>query len=266
MSVSAALQAAAGVLRSVWIYRVREPDRRRRMDRLHAALVGPGDLVFDVGSHVGDRIDSFRRLGCRVVAVEPQPALQRLLRALYGRARDVSLVEAAVGAREGRLALRLNLPNPTVATGSDDFVAAAQGAPGWQGQRWTRQLTVPLVTLDGLVARHGVPAFVKIDVEGLEHDVLLGLGRALPALSFEFTTIQPGVALACVRRCAALGAYRFNAALGERQRWAHRDWLDADAIAGWIEALPASANSGDVYAMLSPPPPEDALFDDAPPA
>ena len=253
MSPLASLRTAAGVLRSLWIYRLRDPARHRRMDRLHARLVAPGDLVFDVGSHVGDRVASFRRLGCRVVAVEPQPALHRLLRLLYGRTRDVALVPEAVGAREGEIELHLNLPNPTVATGSPEFIASADGAPGWQGQRWTHRITVPLTTLDALVARHGRPAFVKIDVEGLEHEVLLGLSRAVPALSFEFTTIQPEVALASVRRCAALGPYRFNAALGESQRWVHERWLDADGIAAWIAGLPASANSGDVYAALAPP-------------
>jgi FkbM family methyltransferase len=249
----ASLQASGGVLRSLWIYRLRDPDRRRRMDRLHAALVAPGDLVFDVGSHVGDRIASFRRLGCRVVAVEPQPALLRVLRMLYGRARDVTLVPAAVGAREGELELHLNLSNPTVATGSAAFIASADGAPGWQGQRWTRRTTVPMTTIDALIARHGEPAFVKVDVEGLEHEVLRGLARPVRAMSFEFTTIQPDIALACVRRCARLGPYRFNAALGESQRWVHDEWLDADAISAWISGLPASANSGDVYAVLRSP-------------
>ena len=46
-----------------------------------AQFVRPGDLVFDVGAHVGDRIAAFRRLGARVVAVEPQPALVRTLQA-----------------------------------------------------------------------------------------------------------------------------------------------------------------------------------------
>jgi len=45
------------------------------MDRLYRRFVQPGDLVFDVGAHVGDRIASFRRLGARVVAIEPQRAM-----------------------------------------------------------------------------------------------------------------------------------------------------------------------------------------------
>lgn len=247
-----ALRAARGVLRSMWIYRWRDPARRRRMAALYARFLGPGELAFDVGAHVGDRVDAFLSLGCRVVAVEPQPALRPLLRALYGRRGDVTLVEAAVGAREGTLELLLNLPNPTVATASPEFVASADGAPGWQGQRWERRVSVPQTTLDALVAAHGRPAFVKIDVEGFEDRVLEGLHEPVPALSFEFTTIQPEVALAALRRCAALGPYRFDASLGESHRLEHGRWLDADAMADWLASLPAEANSGDVYAVLDP--------------
>ena len=52
-------------------------------------FVKRGDLVFDIGAHVGDRVAAFRRLGARVVAVEPQPALGAHARLLYGRDRDV---------------------------------------------------------------------------------------------------------------------------------------------------------------------------------
>lgn len=247
------LLQAWGVLRSLWIYRIRDRRRQRGMDALYRHFLAPGDLAYDIGSHVGDRIACFRRLGCRVVAVEPQPMLVRVLRRLHGRDKAVVLVDAAIGATEGRLDLHLNLSNPTVATGSQAFISAADGAPSWEGQRWTETVDVPVTTLDALIARHGMPAFVKIDVEGLELEVLQGLHSPVPALSFEFTTIQPGVALSCIEHCARIGSYRFNAALGESQSLVHPAWLDARAIADWLRALPADANSGDVYARLEAP-------------
>ena len=44
------------------------------MDRLYAGFVRRGDLVFDIGAHVGDRVASFRRLGARIVAGLSDPA------------------------------------------------------------------------------------------------------------------------------------------------------------------------------------------------
>jgi FkbM family methyltransferase len=242
-----AFRTLRGVLRSLRIYYFGRHDRAA-MDRLYAQFLKPGDLVFDVGSHVGDRIAAFRRLGCRVVACEPNPPLVKTLRLIYGRDANVTIEPVAVGAAAGEIELAINVDNPTVSTASRDFVKASQGAPGWQGQVWGKSVKVAMTTLDALIARHGTPVFVKIDVEGFEAEALAGLTQPVPALSFEFTTIQRDVAQACLKRCAALGYVRYNAALGESQTLVHDDWQSVDAIARWVDGLPMEANSGDVYA------------------
>ncbi|MFO1110217.1 MAG: FkbM family methyltransferase [Bradyrhizobium sp.] len=220
------------------------------MDRFYGNFVRSGDLVFDVGAHVGDRVASFRRLGARVVAVEPQRAMVRTLRLLYGYDRSVTIEAVAVGAQAGRARMLINSDNPTVSSMSPAFVEAARGAPGWEAQHWSGSADVAVTTLDALIARHGVPAFVKLDVEGFEAEALSGLSQAVRALSFEFTTIQPGVALACIERCVALGYERFNAALGESQTMIG-EWVGAKEIARWLMALPQAANSGDIYAVAA---------------
>src|SRR4051794_35313498 len=63
--------AMASLNRSLAYY-YGDAGREAAIDTMYRRFVRPGDLVFDVGSHVGDRIASFRRLGARVVAVEPQ--------------------------------------------------------------------------------------------------------------------------------------------------------------------------------------------------
>jgi FkbM family methyltransferase len=237
----------ASLKRSFEVY-YGDPARDAAMARLYRRFVPPGGLAFDIGSHVGDRIAAFRRLGARVVALEPQPLCARAVRELYRADPGVTLVEAACGPTLGRLTLHINTANPTVSTASADFVRAADGAGGWEGQVWDRAIEVPVTTFDALIREHGTPNFAKIDVEGFEADVLAGLTRPIPALSFEFTTIQRGVALSCLDRLAALGFQGFDVALGEGQQLTFGRWVTKAEMAAHIDGLPHAANSGDVYA------------------
>jgi FkbM family methyltransferase len=245
-----AFRTARGVLRSMRIYHGDRP-RNAAMDALYSNFIRPGDLAFDIGAHVGDRTSCFRRLGARVVAVEPQPALARALKLLFALDRNVTVEQVAIAGQGRELDLMINVDNPTVSTASKDFVRAAADASGWREQRWTRSIRVSAVTLDALIALHGMPAFIKIDIEGFEAEALAGLLRAPPALSFEFTTIQRDVALAAIARCETLGYARFNVAVGESQTFDHPDWIAAAELKQWLTALPHEANSGDIYARLS---------------
>jgi FkbM family methyltransferase len=240
-------RSVRGVVRSLRIY-YGDADRRAAMDRLYREFVEPGDLVFDAGAHVGDRVACFRRLGARVVAIEPQPHLVKMLRLLYGLDHAVTIEPVALACRSGDVDLRVNVDNPTVSTASEDFVRAAAGAPGWEGQAWTRTIRVTATTLDALIARYGMPAFIKIDVEGFEAEALNGLTHRVRALSFEFTTIAREVAATCIARCSGLGYTSYNAALGENMVLVHPRWQSAGEIAAWLSALPQEANSGDIYA------------------
>lgn len=251
MSLEARIAEAVALARSVMTYHG-DAAKTAAMDRLYARFLRPGDLAFDIGSHVGDRIASFRRLGARVVALEPQPGPAGFIADLFGSDPAVTLVRAACGPAEGEIAFRINTANPTVSTASADFVAAARGAAGWEGQIWDREIKASMTTLDALIADHGAPAFVKVDVEGFEHQVLWGLTRPLPALSFEFTTIQRDVARACLHRLETLGPYRFDLALGESQTLVFGHMVNAADMVAHLENLDHSANSGDVYAVLDP--------------
>ena len=72
-----------GLARSMLIYW--RPGRQRGLRTLYSSFVSAGDLVFDVGAHLGDRTVAFCDLGARVIAIEPQEDVLPWLRRRIGR-------------------------------------------------------------------------------------------------------------------------------------------------------------------------------------
>jgi len=241
-----------GLLRSLIIYY--RPWKNRQLARFYSQFIRPGDLCFDVGAHVGNRLWAWTRLGACCVGVEPQPHLAAYLRRRYGHRPDIVLVEEAVGSAPGSATLHISRANPTVTTLSQPWIDQVQRTDAFAQVVWDDAVTVPVTTLDALIAQHGLPAFCKIDVEGFELAVLKGLSQPIPALSFEVVLAGGEEALAdavaCLERLCEIGGYRFNWSPGESHRLALADWIDGAALADYLGGLPPTANSGDVYAQI----------------
>lgn len=239
-----------GLARSLWLYR--RPGRQPGLRRLYAPFVQTGDLVFDIGAHVGDRSLAFAALGARVVALEPQPMLAAWLRRNLGCNPRIEIVEKAVGAEPGVGELQVSRATPTVSSMNARWTRKiGNDNPGFAGVRWDRRIEVPVITLDALIECHGQPAFCKIDVEGHEAEVLAGLGQPLQALSLEFVAGALDVARACVDRLEQLGDYRYDFVIGEQREFQWGEWRSADAVREWLAGGADGVASGDLYARLN---------------
>jgi len=93
-----------------------------------------------------------------------------------------------------------------------------------------QRMEVETVSLEELILRHGIPFFVKVDVEGHEPRVLRGLQRPVRYLSFEINLpefLPEG--LDCVEILDRLSSSgRFNYSVDCQRGLALGDWLDKE--------------------------------------
>lgn len=126
-------------------------------------ITQPGQIVLDIGAHLGQFSLPAAAAGCRVLAVEASPVNAALLRASAARNgfANLTVVHAAATDVPGTVDFFSNGPWGRVV--SADFEQPA--------------VTVPAVTIDALLAELGMGpvAFVKIDVEGSELETLDGM-------------------------------------------------------------------------------------------
>lgn len=139
-------------------------------------LVGRGDRALDLGAHDGSYAFALRRLGCRVAAFEPNPAMAA---ALIDWADRATMVHAfALSDRAGAADLHI----PRDGMGVEHDAAASIGGHG-EG----RKIAVAVDRLDTFGYRDA--ALIKIDVEGHEDRLLAGaqatIAASLPALIIE---------------------------------------------------------------------------------
>ncbi|MEQ3553236.1 FkbM family methyltransferase [Pseudonocardia nematodicida] len=244
------LTRAYGIARSLAMYHG-IPGRQRRMREFYSAFLEPGALAFDVGAHAGNRVRAWRGLGARVVAIEPQPDFVRILKVLFDRDDDVTVLPMALGAEPGTARLGISRATPTVSSMSSDWRRTVSDDAGFAGVRWQDTVPVQVTTLDQLIAEHGVPDFCKIDVEGFEADVVAGLSHPLPALSFEWVPAAHDDALAVIARLESLGPHRYRYSPVETMRWdpdaGGEDGLDAEGMTALLDRRRPLGRSGDVY-------------------
>lgn len=208
--------------------------QRDRLASLLRSFVRRGDLVFDIGAAQGDYTEVLLRLGAHVIAVEPTPMLADRIRTRY----PVIVEQAAVGAAAGRMPFHLGV-NPRHSTLSTSWLEKAPT----QG-RWTEKtIEVAVTTIAELTERYGHPAFIKIDVEGAEADVLRGAASLPPTLSFEYQCADLETTAACL---TLLEGYAFNHVELYGDTFAG-DWVDAETMLRSLGAHKGDAY-GDVYA------------------
>lgn len=142
------------------------------------AMLKPGDLAVDCGANMGVVTEVLARSGADVIAFEPDPYTFGLLSEKFADKPNVTLINAAVGVGSGTVRLMRGAnfdTNPVAASVSSSILAGGRKVDA------ENSVEVPLVDFPSFVrekvAERGQIAFVKLDIEGAELEILETLDR-----------------------------------------------------------------------------------------
>ena len=166
-------------------------------------------LVFDIGLNNGDDAAYYLHLGYRVVGVEANPLLALQCTQRFDseiRRGRMSVVNAGVLKEPGEFTFYRNL--------SDDGWSSFSPQEGKKGGRW-EELRIHCVTTQQLIAEHGMPFFMKVDIEGADFQTLHSLS---PAIAPAYVSLELNYADPIVERLIELGYSAFKFVNGETYR------------------------------------------------
>lgn len=158
--------------------------------------------IFDFGMFDGSDTEYFLEEGFRVVAVEANPVLvaraQKLL-ARYLDSKQLEIVHAAIN-KDGS-PMNLTICGDDLGSSSIDHDRVIERTP-------LGQFNVPGITVQEIIRRHGVPHYLKIDLEGMDETCVRALTSATRPdfLSFEVEENIEGL----VDHLGAIGYTRFK--------------------------------------------------------
>lgn len=214
----------------------------------YRSLIAPSDLVFDVGANMGNRSKIFRAIGARVIAFEPQSYCARFLAAAFSGDRSYTLVQSALSDAEGELTMHLSEAHVLSTLDTEWMDRMNKG--GRFANQWDKTEQVRVTTLDKSIEKFGIPAFIKIDVEGHEFNVVKGLLHPIRLLSMEFASESLDSINMCVDRLDALAQYEYRLSFGESMRFDNPAWSSGAEIKAQMESAKARDPLvwGDIYA------------------
>jgi FkbM family methyltransferase len=129
------------------------------------------DLIFDIGMHRCEDTEFYLKKGFRVVAVEANPSLVREARMRFDRfvgEKRLTIVEGAIvdpAAMEGRTKVRFHR--------NDERSEWGTVVADWAHRNASLGASSTIVEVDAvdmvdLLNRHGIPYYMKIDIEGAD--------------------------------------------------------------------------------------------------
>lgn len=221
----------------------------KRRKEFYKQFINQGELCYDVGANIGNRIKPLLDLGAKIIAVEPQESCYKYLEKKFGS--KIKIVKKGLGEAESIKDFHIS-DATTISSFSEEWIDSVK-QERFKNYNWDRTVKIEMTTLDKLIEIHGLPVFVKIDVEGYEAEVLKGLSKPIRTVSFEYTVPeQTKKVIECITIIDKItNKAKYNYSIGESMEMALNEWIDVNAMKEHVKSNNfIKTGFGDIYVTM----------------
>lgn len=112
---------------------------------------------------------------------------------------------------------------------------------------WSKTEKVNVTTIENVCQQYGTPTFCKIDVEGYESEVFLGLKRPIKYICFEFNKALLKDTVKCLKLLSLLGNYHCNYIKYEKMKLVLDNWKPIDEfLNNFKKIIPSDLLTGEI--------------------
>jgi FkbM family methyltransferase len=194
--------------------------------------------IYDIGANVGrfteDNINKYK--DCEFILVEANPVLCDLLDNKFKEYENIKIVNMCVSSVDNEELDFFISEADTISTASKEWIDNSR----FNNYKYFEPIKSKSITIESLISQYGKSDYTKIDVEGYEKIVILGIKKNIGLISFEWAEELKEDIKESILHLYLIGYKEFYISYSDEYTFIPNNFSDYDSLKSEVDSLDIS--------------------------